>query len=77
MSSVNRSNKGNDSDNSSSYCDKRRMSRNRVENGKCGNRLPNTLTYSLTLSHFPSLTVSPQRTPKSINIIDLLTTVFI
>lgn len=42
-----------------------------------GDRLPNTLTHSLTLSQTPSLTISSQRTPKSINIIDFLTTVFI
>ena len=40
-------------------------------------RLPNTLTHSLNLSQILSLTISPQGTPKSINIIDNLTTVFI
>ena len=47
------------------------------ENVSGGTSAAITLTLSLTLYQTLSIIISSQRTPKSINIIDILTTIFI
>ena len=66
------------SSNSSMYYRNNKNRRNNVsEKGSVQDRLPNTLTHSLTLSHILLITLSSQRDIKSINIIYFLTTISI